>query len=237
MVSFSYLCDDLLTDSHSMIISSISYKGGVGKSTVAQNLAVCFAHSGHKVCIIDADETQASMSWTGVRFEKDITPVIQSVGLTDAKAFVGNVKGQYENFDIIIIDCPPSLSPIAIKAMYLSHLLIIPVTPTGGSDIWVTEKLLEKYTDIREEKGSEIPAYFLVNQFEPNVNLHRASLTVFEALQEEFKIKMFDTRLNKRVAYGEANARGMGVYEYDNPKAKEEIIELANEILKIGENI
>lgn len=218
-----------------MIISSISYKGGVGKSTVAQNLAVCFAHSGHKVCIIDADETQASMSWTGVRFEKEVEPKIQAVGLTDPKAFVGNVKAQYENFDIIIIDCPPSLSPIAIKAMYLSHLLIIPITPTGGSDIWVTERLLEKYQEIRAEKESDIPAYFLVNQYEPNVNLHRASLGVFEALQEEFKVEMFETKLNKRVAYGEANARGLGAYEYDNPKAKEEIINLANEILKLSE--
>lgn len=220
-----------------MIIASISYKGGVGKSTVAQNLAVCFAHSGYKVCIVDADETQASVSWTGVRFEKETEPVIHSVGQTDAKSFIGNVKGHYDNYDIVIIDCPPSLSPIAIKAMYISHLLLIPVTPTGGSDIWVTEKLLDKYSDIREEKETDIPAYFVVNQFEPNVNLHKASLEIFDQLQEEFKVKTMKTKLHKRVAYGEANARGLGVYEYDNKKAKDEIIDLANEVIAIGEKL
>lgn len=220
-----------------MIIASISYKGGVGKSTVAQNLAVCFAHSGYKVCIVDADETQASVSWTGVRFEKKLEPKVQAIGMTDPKAFIGNVKGQYENFDIVIIDCPPSLSAIAVKAMYLSHLLLIPTTPTGGSDIWVTEKLLEKYNDIRAEKESTIPAYFLINKYEPNLNLHKASLSIFEQLQEDYNVGMMETKLHKRVAYGEANARGSAVIEYDNGKAKKEILALANEILDIGENI
>lgn len=217
-----------------MIIASISYKGGVGKSTVAQNLAVCFANTGHKVCIVDADETQASVSWTGVRFEKDITPAIQSIGLTDPKGFIGNIRGHYANYDIMIIDCPPSLSPIAIKAMYVSHLLIIPATPRGGSDIWVTEKLLDKYRDIQEEKGSKIPAYMLINQFEPNVNLHKASLSVLEELNKEFQVDMFESKLHKRVAYGEANARGLGVYEYEDRKAKQEIVSLANEVMDIG---
>lgn len=220
-----------------MIIASISYKGGVGKSTVAQNLAVCFANSGYKTCIVDADETQATVSWTGVRFEKNLEPVIQSIGMTDHKAFVGNVKEQYKTCDVIIIDCPPSLSPIAIKAMYLSHLLLIPVTPRGGSDIWVTEKLLEKYATIREEKEGKLPAYFLINQFEPNVNLHKASLGIIKELEEEFDVKSLETILNKRVAYGEANVRGMGVYEYSDPKAKKEVIKLTKEILKIGEEI
>ena len=38
-----------------MIISVTSLKGGVGKSTITQNLAVCFAQSGYRVCIADAE--------------------------------------------------------------------------------------------------------------------------------------------------------------------------------------
>ena len=38
-----------------MIISCVSYKGGAGKTTVCQNLAVYFAHQGKSVCVIDAD--------------------------------------------------------------------------------------------------------------------------------------------------------------------------------------
>jgi chromosome partitioning protein len=220
-----------------MIISSISYKGGVGKSTVAQNLAVCFANSGYKVCIIDADETQASIKWSGIRFEKEVEPTIQTIGMCDSKAFIGSVKKQYEDYEIILIDCPPSLSPIASKAMLISHLLIIPVTPTGGSDIWVTEDFLERYNDIQEQKEIRTPAHILINKFEPNLNLHKAYIGVIEQLIEDFDIGLLKTKLHKRTAYGESNARGKAVYEYDNDKAKDEVGNLAKEILSLMENV
>ena len=52
-----------------MIISSISYKGGVGKSTLAQNLAVALALDNYKVCIIDADESAATTRWFAIRHQ------------------------------------------------------------------------------------------------------------------------------------------------------------------------
>ncbi|WP_461137387.1 nucleotide-binding protein, partial [Spirosoma terrae] len=52
-----------------MIISVTSLKGGVGKSTIAQNLAVCFAHSKYTVCIVDVDTNQSALRWSGLRDE------------------------------------------------------------------------------------------------------------------------------------------------------------------------
>ena len=52
-----------------MIISITSLKGGVGKSTITQNLAVCFAHMGYNTCIVDADTNQSSLKWAGLRPE------------------------------------------------------------------------------------------------------------------------------------------------------------------------
>ena len=91
-----------------MIISSISYKGGVGKSTIARNLAVYFAKNGYKVCIVDADESQVTVKWSGVRLEKGIEPALQVIGMTDSKALMGTVKQLYDDFDIVVIDSPPS---------------------------------------------------------------------------------------------------------------------------------
>jgi chromosome partitioning protein len=51
-----------------MIISVTSLKGGVGKSTIAQNLAVCLAHNGVNVCVADADpDNENSGNWGNIR--------------------------------------------------------------------------------------------------------------------------------------------------------------------------
>lgn len=220
-----------------MIISSISYKGGVGKTTISQNLAVSLAHKGFRVCLIDADGTQASVQWAGVRAESEGNKHIQVVSLTEPKSFIPNVRELYKDYDMIIIDSAPSLSPVASKIMLVSHLLLIPVTPSGGSDIWVTETFLERYVEIQQQKESFTPAYFVINKFKPKVNLHQAYDAALEQFDEEFQVKKLNTRLHDRVAFGEANAMGVGTVEYTNKLAKKEIEALTKEIISIGEKI
>lgn len=216
-----------------MIIASISYKGGVGKTTIAQNLAVCFAHSGYKVCIIDSDTSQNSMSWLGRRSED--LPKIPVYGITEPKAITQNINALYKDYEIIIIDSPPALSKIATKIILAAHLVVIPITPTGGSDIWTTEQLLEHYENLREQKGEDILAAFAINRFRPNVKMHQAYLEILEEYTEEYGISVLDSKLHDRSAFGESNLQGIGVYEYSNKSAKEEVIRLTNEILALAE--
>ena len=214
-----------------MILSSLSYKGGVGKTTIAQNLAVCLAHTGYKVCILDADTSQNSQSWLGRR--SDALPNIPVYGNTDPKAIMQNIKALYDDYEVIIIDSPPALSKIASKIILASHLLLIPITPTGGSDIWTTEQLLEHYDLIQEQKGSPIPAAFVVNRYRANVRMHQAYLEALAEFEESYRIKTLESRLSDRSAYGEANLQGMGVFEYTNPQARQEVVQLCNEIIRI----
>lgn len=46
-------------------------------------------------------------------------------------------------------------------------------------------------------------------------------------------IKTLNTKIVDRTAYNVANSQGKGVYEYKDPKAKDETIKLTNEILEI----
>ncbi len=214
-----------------MILSSLSYKGGVGKTTVAQNVAVCLAHTGYKVCILDADTSQNSQSWLGRRSSE--LPNIPVYGNTDPQAIMQNIKALYDDYEVIIIDSPPALSKIASKIILASHLLLIPITPTGGSDIWTTEQLLEHYDLIRDQKGSAIPAAFVVNRFRANVKMHQAYLEALSEFKETYGVDTMQSKLVDRSAYGEANLQGMGVYEYTNPQAKQEVINLCNEIINL----
>lgn len=219
-----------------MIISSISYKGGVGKSTVAQNLAVSLAVKGYKVCVVDADEAGVTVKWSGVRMENEQTPTIQVIGMTNEKALVGTVKKLYEDYDIVIIDSPPSYHAISAKIMLSSHLILMPIKPTGKSELWTAEDLLNRYANIQELKEEKTPAFFIVNDYETRPSFHKVFIDALKEIAEEYEVGVLSTLVHHRIAYGEVNSMGMGVVEYTNPKAKNEFEALTNEVLQIANN-
>ena len=205
-----------------MIISVTSLKGGVGKSTITQNLAICFAHSGYKVCIADADANQSALRWSSLRDES--LPKVPAFG-TPEKTISSNIKQLSDDYEIVLIDGTPSLDRVTSKIILLADLLIIPILPSG-LDLWATEHFLERYSDAQDQKEKPIPAYFLLNQFQSNLNLNKE---VREVLQDT-GIPVLENVLRPRVAYREAVVKGMGVFEYKDEKAKAEFVELYNEI-------
>ena len=206
-----------------MIISITSLKGGVGKSTISQNLAVCFAHMGYRTAIIDTDTNDSSVRWSGLR-DEDLPPVTV-VGIKDAKALQKNIKSLSDDYEMIIIDGTPSLDKLVSTIILLGDIVLIPIRPSG-MDIWATEKFLEKYEDAKILK-EEIPAYFILNQFNNRNVFSKESKDVLDDLE----IGMLESTVKSRQAYVEAVVAGRGVYEYKDGKAKEEIIALANEII------
>lgn len=208
-----------------MIISVTSLKGGVGKSTVAQNLAVCFAHAGYKVCICDVDTNQSAIRWSGLR--PDDMPAIPVFGWPDGIELSKNVKIISKDYEIVIIDGTPSLNKVASKIILLADLLLIPLIPSG-LDMWATEQFIERYKDAQQEKEMEIPAYFLLNQYQ-HTNLAKE---VKDALDETI-VPVLQTTLNSRTAYREAVIKGLGVVEYKDDKARAETVTLFNELTDI----
>ena len=208
-----------------MIISVTSLKGGVGKSTITQNLAVCFAHNGYKVCIADADTNQSSLRWSSMRDES--LPAIPAFG-TPEKTLSTNIKQLAKDYEIVLIDGTPSLDRITSKIIVLADLLLIPILPSG-LDIWATEQFLQRYEDAQVEKESPIPARFILNRDKPRTNM---SKEVNEVLQQT-PIGVCENTLNDRTSYAEAVIKGLGVYEYKDEKAKMEFVELYSEVFKI----
>jgi len=220
-----------------MIISCVSYKGGVGKSCTSRNLAVYFATNGYKVCIVDSDESQATVKWSGRRMENEAKTHIQVVGMTDPKALRGTVKHLYQDHDIIVIDSPPSDHVIAKKIMGVSNLILLPITPTGNDELDSVAEILERYEELQEERDTVTPAYFIVNKHDSRAAFHKAFLRSLEAMGEEYKVKILEPYIRYRPAvYGEISTQ-IGITEHTNKPAKEEFLKLAKNIEDIASNI
>jgi chromosome partitioning protein len=209
-----------------MKIGVSNLKGGVGKTTIAQNLAVCFAHMGYKVCIVDTDTNQNSLAWSGVRDES--LPGILVVGATDSKALNKTVDKLDRDHEIVIIDGTPSLSEMTTRIILSSDILLIPILPSGH-DFRAMTQFVERYEQAKEFKA-EIPAYFILNQFSENLNVHQD----MKNMLTQFELGIMETTVNKRVSYVRTGIEGRGVYESNDDKAKEEMVKLTQEVLMLA---
>ena len=62
-----------------MVIATLNSKGGVGKTTLATNLAACFAADGKDVLLIDSDSQASALEWKTKRPSTAVA--LQIVGL------------------------------------------------------------------------------------------------------------------------------------------------------------
>jgi chromosome partitioning protein len=147
---------------------------------------------------------------------------------TPEKTLAANIKQLARDYEIVIIDGTPSLDKITSKIILLADLLLVPILPSG-LDIWATEQFMQRFEDAKIEKEEDIPARFILNRYRPNTNL---SKEVKEILQET-GIGVVDTTLKDRTAYAEAVIKGLGVLEYKDEKAKQELISLYTEVLSL----
>lgn len=212
-----------------MKIGITNLKGGVGKTTLAQNLAVCLAHMEYKVCLVDTDTNQNSLSWYGVREEN--LPEILVVGATDSKALNKSVDKLHKDHDFVIIDGTPSLSEMTTRIILSSDLLLIPILPSGH-DFRSMERFFERYEQAKEFKET-IPAFFVLNQYSENINIYQD----MKDLLGQFEMETLNTTIKKRIAYIKTAIEGTGVYEYSDNKAKAEMVSLTTEVLDKAEEL
>ena len=218
-----------------MKLAITNLKGGVGKSTICQNLASFFAHKDFKVCIVDTDvEQQTTMKWSGHRPEDK--PTIAVVTISDEKALAKNIQALEVDYDLILIDGTPILSTLATRTILISDLVIIPILP-GGADIWSLENFMERMHDAAQVKGQDVPAYIMLNKFNSTDKKYVSLDKEVEEVLASMDIPILKHKLNYRVAYREAMIAGLTAYEYRDKKAKKEINKVGKEILSIIKGI
>lgn len=139
------------------IVGIVNQKGGVGKTTTAINLAAYLAASGKRVLLVDVDPQGNATSGLGQRgterglyealnrtapLDACITETAQpnlrllaatpdlagaGVELAEDPYALREVLQGAQDYDLVLIDAPPSLGPLTVNVLAAAHALLIPL--------------------------------------------------------------------------------------------------------------
>lgn len=135
-----------------------------------------------------------------------------------------------KDFDIILIDCPPSLGLLSLNALVASDSIIIPIQTEYYALEGVSE-LLKTYQTIKEsiKEDLEIEGVLLC-MFDKDTDL---SYEVVEEVKSFFKEKVFSTMIPRNIKLAEAPSFGKSVISYDEKsKGARAYLSLAKEIVE-----
>lgn len=135
-----------------------------------------------------------------------------------------------EDFDFIIIDCPPSLGLLTLNALTASDSVLIPVqceyyALEGLGQLLNTIGIVRKHLN----ESLEIEGV-LLTMYDSRLNL---SNEVVEEVKKHFHDKVFDTIISRNVRLSESPSHGKPVILYDAvSKGAQNYLSLAKEIIK-----
>ena len=211
-----------------MIVTMGNTKGGVGKTTVALNLAIAQARAGRDVWFIDGDRQGTAQAAIALRAESERAPAIACASYPDGSTLRSQVLHQTGKFADIIIDAGGRDSGALRAALILSDVLLVPFHPRTY-DVWALDDmaaLVEEACAVRD--GLRVKA--VLNCADPG-NRSKDNIEAAAAVGELERFEYLPTPLRRRKAFANAAGAGLSVLELTPPDRKA-IAEL-NALVKI----
>ncbi len=140
------------------------------------------------------------------------------------------LKKVIRKYDVIILDCPPSLGLLTINALTSSHAIIIPIqceyyALEGLSQLLNTFRFVHRHLN-----NNLIIVGVLMTMYDSRLNL---SKQVVQEVKSYFKDKLFKTLIYRNVKLSEAPSFGKPALLYDaNSKGAKNYLSLTEEILQ-----
>ena len=181
-----------------------------------------------KECIIKDEKTGVSIIPANVNLA---AAEIELIGIED-KEYILSKEIEYimDDFDYILIDCPPALNTLTLNAMTTANSVIVPIqceylALEGLSDLITTINL------VRERLNPRLDLEGIVFTMYDSRTL--LSQDVVENVKAHFPDKIYETKIPRNVRLSEAPSYGMPITLYDTKSVgAEKYRELAKEVMK-----
>ena len=155
---------------------------------------------------------------------------IELIGVEEKEYIVRDaIKDISDNYDYIIIDCPPSLSMLTINAMTTADTVLVPIQ----CEYYALEglsQLIHTVELVKERLNPQLEIEGVVfTMYDARTNL---SLQVVENVKDNLQQTIYKTIIPRNIRLAEAPSYGMPISQYDSRSAgSESYMKLADEVM------
>jgi chromosome partitioning protein len=238
-------------------IAVLSQKGGTGKTTAVRTLTDVLRRSGVHTLAVDLDpqgnlsdyfdlptdveptiaDVLAGRSSAAEAIHQDIVPA--NLSLAEAELMLGGKMGREltlrralakvgSGYDVIMIDCPPSLGLLTVNALVAADSALI----TAEAQYFAlqgVEQAMEVVELAREDLNPQLRLLGVLLNLADMRTVHSREALV--SLQERFGKLVFDSVIRTSIAYAESAERARSILDH-RPDLGRDYLALASEVLE-----
>jgi chromosome partitioning protein len=204
-----------------MIVTIGNTKGGVGKTTIAVQVALVRRLAGRDVLLVDADRQGSAQAAAMLRAEAGRMPALSCVQLADGRILRAQLAALASKHDDTIIDAGGRDNEALRVALGRSDLLVVPVQPRAV-DVWALGDIASLIGQAQEARADDgrppLRVLAVLNLADPGDNPD--TIEAAKALADFPQLPPAGTAIRRRKAVANAMAHGLSVAEMTPRDAK-----------------
>lgn len=208
-----------------MIITCGNTKGGVGKSTLAVQLALGLSLAGDTVWFVDGDKQANGIGAMTLRTDRQLA-TLPSSSYTDGKTLRAQVMLQAKQFDHTVIDVGGRDTGALRAALLCSDIVLIPFQPRAF-DTWALADVAAVIDEANGTRDTPVLALAVLNCADPAGSDNADAIESTQEFPQMELLQLTPDRagIGRRKAISHASATGLHVSEY-KPRDEQAIDEI-----------